>query len=130
MKSERKGQILMAVDVRADAVKLAELAAILSTPTSKQTASVSLFFGPTVAGSQKFVEAVGLDLRRALLGGHEISWTRPFVPDEPLKAELRLAEHTEKNGTEIGVVETRFTTPKGELVQTQRTTFIERALRA
>jgi len=29
---------------------------------------------------------------------------------------------------EIGVFETRFTTPAGELIQTQRTTFIERAV--
>ena len=130
MKSERKGQVLLSADVRADAIKLREMAAILDTPTAQQTASVSLFFGPTVSGSQKFVDAIGLDLRRALLGGHEISWTRPFVADEPLKAELRLVEYTEKNGTEIGIIETRFTTPKGELVQTQRTTFIERALRA
>lgn len=130
MKSELKGQVIMTAETRADAVKLAELATILGTPSAQKTASVSLFFGPTVSGSQKFVEALGLDLRRVLLGGHEISWVRPFVPDEPLKAELRLVEHTEKNGAEIGVVETRFTTPKGDLVQSQRTTFIERALRA
>lgn len=130
MKSELKGQVFMTADTRADAVKMAELAIILSTPTAQQTASVALFFGPTVSGSQKFVDALGLDLRGTLLGGHEVSWTRPFVPDEPLKAELRLVDYTEKNGVEIGVIETRFTTPKGDLVQFQRTTFLERKVPA
>lgn len=130
MKSELKGRVFLTADTRADAVKMAELGIILNTPTAPLTASVSLFFGPTVSGSQKFVEALGLDLRRVLLGGHEISWTRPFVPDEPLRAELRLADYTDKPEVEIAVVETRFSTPEGELVQSQRTTFLERKPRA
>ncbi len=128
MKGELKGEVLLKAQVRAHTVKMDEIAALLDTETGRETARIGLFFGPTLLGYQRFVAAIGLDLGRALLAGHEIEWTRPFVPDEPIEAELRLADHTLKNGSEIGTVETRFSTPSGELVQTQRTTFIERAV--
>ena len=113
----------------AHGIKMEELAhALGDTPTSRQTASIGLFFGPTVVGYRDFVDAISLDLNRALLGGHEASWHRPFQPDESVSAEMVMVEHTEKNGMQIGVFETRFTTPAGEPIQTQRTTFIERAV--
>lgn len=128
MRGDRKGQKLLGVTVKAHAVKMEELARALGdTPSAAETARIGLFFGPTIVGEQKLVEAIGLDLGRALLGGHEIAWTRPFDADEPVHAEMTMVEHTEKNGMEIGVLETRFTTPSGEPIQTQRTTFIERA---
>lgn len=129
MRKDRIGQPLLKASLVAHGVKLEELAhALGDTPTARTTATLGLFFGPTAVGYRSFVEAIQLDLERALLGGHETNWVRPFVADEPVLAELALVEHQERNGMEIGVVETRFTTPAGEPIQIQRTTFIERAV--
>src|ERR1700712_239463 len=111
MRSNRKGEVLLRTSLVAHGVKMDELAhALGDTPTAAQTASVGLFFGPTVIGYRDFVDAVSLDLNRALLGGHEATWTRPFRADEAVDAEMKMVEHTEKNGMEIGVFETRFST--------------------
>lgn len=126
MNGSLKGKTLARVDTRAHAVKIDELASLLGTPTAAQTARLNPFFGPTVVGEAKFVEALGLNLDRALLGGHVIEFHRPFVPDEPVHVEMRLADYSEKNGMQFGTVETRFATPRGEEIQLQLTTFIER----
>jgi acyl dehydratase len=107
-------------------VKIDELTALLGTSSGVDTARVLPFFGPTVAGESAFVDALGLRLDRALLGSHEVEFERPFVPDEPLNVQLTLADLSEKNGMQFGTIETRFTTPNGEEIQVQRTTFIER----
>lgn len=130
MRKDLQGKLLLSAEVCAHAVKLAEIEALLATETSVQAARIGLFFGPSVAGYRAFVDAIGLDLNRALLAGHEISWSRPFVPDERIRAELYLTDLTEKNGAEFGVVEARFIAENGETIQTQRTTFIERAVKA
>lgn len=130
MRKDLQGKLLLSAEVCAHAVKLAEIEALLATETSGQAARIGLFFGPSVAGYRAFVDAIGLDLNRALLAGHEISWSRPFVPDERIRAELYLTDLTEKNGAEFGVVEARFIAENGETIQTQRTTFIERAVKA
>ena len=131
MRREKNGQKLLSVSLVAHAIKLEELAhALGDTPCAPRTACLGLFFGPTVVGYRDFVDAIGLDLERALLGGHEITFARPFKADEPVRAEMTMVDHQEKNGMEIGVFETRFTTPAGEAIQTQRTTFIERARKA
>ena len=126
MKGELKGQVLLKTQTRAHAVKMAELQDLLGTTSGKDTARLALFFGPCVMGEAAFVKALGLNLDRALLGGHAIEFDRPFVPDEPLHVEMRLADYSEKNGMQFGTIETRFTTPNGEEVQVQTTTFIER----
>lgn len=131
MRSDRRGNVLLRARLVAHGVKLEELQhALGDTPTAVETAAIGLFFGPTVVGYRAFVDAIGLDLNRALLGGHEISWRRPFRADEPVVAEMTMVDHVDKNGMEIGIFETRFATPDGELIQAQRTTFIERALQA
>jgi hypothetical protein len=131
MKRDRIGQPLLKASLVAHQVKLDELShALGDTPTAQQTARLGLFFGPTVVGYRNFVDAIGLDLERALLGGHETRWVRPFVPDEQVHAEMKMVDYQERSGMEIGVFETHFTTPVGEPIQVQRTTFIERAPRA
>lgn len=128
MRAVAKDEVLIRADLVAHRVKLDELTRALGkTPTSPTTAAIGLFFGPTIAGEEAFVDAIDLDLTRALLGGHEISWSRPFEPDEHIVATLAMVSHSEKNGMEIGVFETKFATPGGEPIQVQRTTFIERA---
>lgn len=129
MRKDLQGKMLLSAEVRAHAVKLGEIEALLASDTGAKAARIGLFFGPSVAGYRAFVDAVGLDLNRALLAGHEIAWNRPFAPDEKVRAELYLTDITEKNGAEIGVVEARFIAENGETIQTQRTTFIERAVK-
>lgn len=126
MKGELKGQVLLRSETRAHAVKMAEMQAMLGTESAKDTARLALFFGPCVMGESGLVDALGLNLDRALLGGHAIESDRPFVPDEPVHVELRLADYSEKNGMQFGTIETRFTTPNGEPIQLQTTTFMER----
>ena len=131
MKSDLIGQVLVSASLRAHAVKLLELEQSLgASPTAARTAAVGLFFGPTVVGYRRFVDAIDLDLDRALLGGHELQWERPFEPDEPVEVSLIMVDHSTKGGMEFGVFETRFCTPAGALIQTQRTTFIERPRKA
>ena len=117
MNGSLKGKILATLETRAHAVKIAELEALLGTPNAAQTARLNLFFGPTVIGESNFVKTLELNLDRALLGGHEITFHRAFVPDEHLK-----------NCMHFGTIETRFATPYGEEIQVQTTTFIERML--
>lgn len=126
MKGELRGQVLLRAETRAHAVKIDELRALLGTESAGETARFALFFGPCVLGEAAFVGALGLNLDRALLGGHAIECDRPFVPDEPLQVEMRLADYSEKNGMQFGTIETSFTTPNGESIQVQTTTFIER----
>lgn len=126
MNGDLKGQVLLRTRIRAHAVKLDELEAALGTSTAAQTARLLPFFGPTVAGEAAFVKALGLRLERALLGGHAVAFQRPFIPDEVVEVEMRLADYSEKNSMQFGTIETRFTTPMGEEVQVQTTTFIER----
>jgi hypothetical protein len=131
MKSDRIGQSLLKAYLVAYQVKLDELAhALGDTPTAQETARLGLFFGPTVVGYRNFVDAIDLDLERALLGGHETRWVRPFEPDERVVAEMKMVDYQEKSGMEFGVFETSFATPAGDTIQVQRTTFIERAPRA
>jgi hypothetical protein len=126
MKAELLGKTLLRTKTRAHAVKIAELSTLLGTASATQTARMVPFFGPTVAGEAAFVEALGLNLSRALLAGHELEFERPFEPDEPVEVELILAEYSEKNGMQVGTIESKFCTPEGQLIQRQKTTFIER----
>src|ERR1700709_2803392 len=126
MRHLEKDRQLLAATLTVHPVKLEELAAALgSGPSATATASIGLFFGPTVVGYRKFVEAVDLDLDRALLAGHEATWYRPFAANEQVEAAMTMVDYSEKNGMEIGVFETSFSTPDGQLIQAQRTTFIE-----
>lgn len=126
MNAQMLGKTLLRTQTRAHAVKIDELQALLGTASAAQTARLVPFFGPTVAGEAAFVQALGLNLDRALLAGHALDFERPFVPDEPVDVELVLAEYSEKNNMQFGTIETRFSTPGGELIQRQKTTFIER----
>ncbi len=126
MNGSLKGKTLATVYTRAHAVKIAELEAMLNSKSGAETARLNPFFGPTVIGEAAFVKALELNLGRALLAGHAIEFQRPFVPDEPVHVEMRLADYSEKNGMQFGTIETRFTTPYGEEIQVQNTTFIER----
>jgi len=122
-----KGRVVHQAELRVEPVKLTELAAAIGTPHAALTASLVLWFGATIGGDQRLVDALSMDLSRALLSGHRYDWSRPFRPGESIQARLSVEDVYEKGTNHFAVLLTEFHDAAGELVQTQRTTFIERA---
>ncbi|MBS4728594.1 MaoC family dehydratase N-terminal domain-containing protein [Mycobacterium sp. SM1] len=120
-----KGEILIEVRQRVEPVKLAEVAAAIGTESADETARLTPYFGPTVAGEQLLVDRLGLDLSRALLAGQSYEWQRPFEPQEAVTIRVYIDDVYEKGSNTFGVVATEIRAESGELVQQQRTTFIE-----
>jgi len=127
MKPELKGTRLKTIRTRAHAVKMAELEKTLGTASAPETARVALFFGVTATGDLEIVEQIGLDLERGLLGGHEIRWQRPFEPDEEVVIDISLDDVYDKGKNRFAVVASVFSTPAGEEIQRQYSTFIQPA---
>lgn len=127
MNPSAKGQTLIEVSQRVEPVKLAELAAAIGTVSGSQTARLVPYFGPTIAGEQLLVDLLGLDLTRALLAGQSYEWSRPLEPEETVAIRVFIEDVYDKGGNTFGVVGTEIRDSVGELVQQQRTTFIERS---
>ncbi len=125
MNLSAKGETLIEVRQRVEPVKLAEVAAAIGTESAGETARLALYFGPTVAGEQLLVDRLGLDLSRALLAGQSYEWQRPFEPQEAVTVRVFIDDVYEKGSNTFGVVATEIRDESGELVQQQRTTFIE-----
>lgn len=126
MDLEAKGRVILEVERRVESVKLDELAAAIGTPTAHETAALVPFFGPTIAGEGALVKGIGLDLKRALLGGQSYSWTRPFEPGETLKISVRVEDVFDKGPMRFGIIVTEFSDSQGVRIQEQKTTFLER----
>jgi hypothetical protein len=127
MNPSAKGQTLIEVRQRVEPVKLAELAAAIGTDSGGETARLVPYFGPTIAGEQLLVDLLGLDLSRALLAGQSYEWRRPLEPGETVAIRVFIENVYEKGSNTFGVVATEIRDDSGELVQQQRTTFIERS---
>lgn len=127
MNPSAKGQTLIEVTQRVEPVKLAELAAAIGTPSGSETARLVPYFGPTVAGEQVLVDLLGLDLSRALLAGQSYEWSRPLEPGETVSIRVFIEDVYEKGDNTFGIVATEISDGSGEIVQQQRTTFIERS---
>jgi hypothetical protein len=127
MDTSIKGKTL-AEEVRViDPQKLDELATAIGTPTGTETATLVPYFGPTLAaGEQRFVDDLGLDLARALLGGLEYEWSRPFKAGETIHARVFVEDAYEKSSMVFAIVACEFTDADGGLIQRHRATFIER----
>ncbi len=130
MDLDAKGRVVAEATLRAEPLKLAELEAALGTSSAADTASLVLWFGPTIAGDAALVEALGLDLSRGLLSGHRYDWRRPFRPGEQVTARLTIDDVFRKGANQLGVLVAEFRDADGELIQTQHTTFIERGAAA
>ena len=124
MKPERKGSVLKTHRTRAYAARMADLEATLGTPTAAETARVALFFGVTIGRDFDVLEKMGMVLDETLMGGHEITWTRPFEPDEEVVVTVTLADVLDKGKNRIAVIESRFDTPDGQEIQRQYSTFV------
>lgn len=107
--------------------RLAELAAALGTTSGAQTATLVPYFGPTVAGETRFVEVLGLDLSRAMLGGLTYEWARPFRAGETVQVKIFIDKVFDKGSNRFGVVVAEFHDAERQLIQRQSSTFIERA---
>lgn len=127
MDTSVKGLVLAETTRQVDPLKLEELATALATATASETARLVPYFGPTmVGGEQPFVDKLGLDFSRALLGGIDYEWVRPFEAGETISAHVFVEEAYEKANKVFVVVTTEFTEPTGSLIHRQRATFIER----
>lgn len=107
--------------------RLAELAAALGTTSGAETATLVPYFGPTVAGEARFVEVLGLDLSRAMLGGLTYEWVRPFRAGETVAVKIFIDKVFDKGSNRFAVVVAEFHDVERQLIQRQSSTFIERA---
>lgn len=109
------------------AVKLKELAEALGREHSLDTAGLALYFGPTIAGESRLVDTLKLDLSKAFLVGQSYQWERPLIADETVTIKVFIEDVYLKGENSFGVVTTEIKDSFGTLVQTQKSTFIEKA---
>ena len=126
MRSDVVGDVVFEATLRVEPVKLAELAAAVGTDSAEDTARLVPWFGVTVGGDQLLVDALEMDLGRALLAGHRYEWHRPFESGEAITARVVVESVHTKGSNDFAVLRTEFRDQSGELAQTQTTTFIER----
>lgn len=127
MKLEAEGAVVHEGREVIGAARLADLAMAFGTESAEQTARLVPFFGPTVAGETHFVEVLGLDLSRALLGGLKYEWRRPFTLGEEVAAKVFIEKVFDKGSNRFGIVVAEFSGADGQLIQRQSSTFIERS---
>jgi acyl dehydratase len=70
---------------------------------------------------------IACEMDKVLMAGHELRWTRPFEPDEDIVIEITLDDVFDKGPKRFAVVRSRFTTPEGEEIQQQFSTFTQPA---
>ena len=127
MKPDLKGSHLKTIQTRAHAAKIAELAKILGTETAEETARVALFFGVTASWDLTIPNMIGADMEKVLMAGHELRWERPFEPDEEVVIDISLDDVFDKGDRRFAIVRSVFSTPAGDLIQEQRSTFTQPA---
>jgi hypothetical protein len=125
MNEGAKGTVLLSEQIRVTTEKLREMEQAIAPGSSSAAAGLVPFFGPVLAGDD-LVPALGLDFARGLLVGQSYEWGRAVVPDEVLDVEIRIDDVFQKGPSQFGVVVTEARAADGEIVQRQRTTFIER----
>lgn len=126
MNSSSKGKTVAEVSREVTSAHLEAVAAALGTPTAADTARVVPWFGPTVAGEQQLLDVLELDLSRALLAGQSYQWTRSLEVGETVAIKVVIDDVYEKGDNTFGIVKTEIRDASGDVVQEQRTTFIER----
>ena len=121
-----KGQALFTLQRTVDPQKLHEVATALDSATAAETATLVPFFGVTVGGEERIVEALQLDLARSLMAGISYEWVRPFRAQESVVVEVSVEDFYEKSGMQFVVILIRFADESGETIQMQRATFVEK----
>lgn len=120
------GRKIVDTDVVVDLARLARLSAAIGTESAEATALLVPFFAATAAGQDSVIGPLELDLSRALQGGQGFEWHRPFRVGETVHLEVVVVDLYEKNSTQFATVVAEFRDAGGELIQRQRTMFIER----
>lgn len=126
MDPQARGATLIDTEIVASKDKVADFCRAVSSPTAAQTATLALFFGPTVGSESTLVEGIDLDLSRALLGTLSYTWQRPFVPGERVRVQVTFEDVYDRGDNQFGVVVAEFRDQADQLVQRQSATFIER----
>lgn len=126
MKLEAEGSTVYRGEEVVETHRLNGLAWALGSASAEETAHLVPFFGPTIAGETHFVDVLGLDLSRALLGGITYEWVRPFRDGEVVETHVVIDKVFDKGSNRFGVVVAEFTDGDGALIQRQSSTFIER----
>jgi acyl dehydratase len=121
-----KGKVLFEVEEVLSSRQMETLAAAIGSSTSKETASLVPYFGPAIAGERALVDALNIDLRKALLGTQSYEWARPFQPGERVRIRVCVDDAYTKGNLRFAVVVSEFKDEQSELICRQRTVFIER----
>lgn len=124
MKPELKGQVVQQSRTRAYRARMEDLAATLGTPSAAETARVAIFFGAVAGRDLAIMDAIGVDMAKTLMAGHELDWKRPFEPDEAVEITVTLDDVFDKDGKRFAILKAVFATPDGEEIQTQKSTFL------
>lgn len=122
------GQIVVDTELVVDGARIEQLARAIGTPTAMDTALRAPFFGPTAAGQDSVVGPLQMDLSRALQGGQSYEWHRPFRVGETVRMTVTIEDILDKATLHLATVLAEFRGADGELIQRQRTSFIERAV--
>jgi acyl dehydratase len=126
MKLEAKGALIHEASMTVELPQLERLGAAIGTTSAAESAGLVTWFGATVGGDGPLVDALHMDLSRALLTGQGYRWRRPFQVGEDVSVRVVVDDVYEKGGNQFAVVLAEFRDAEGELIQAQTTTFIER----
>lgn len=128
MNLDMLGQVVVDTELLVDGARIEQLAKAIGTATAMDTALRAPFFGPTAAGQDSVVGPLQMDLSRALQGGQSYEWHRPFRVGETVRLTVTIEDILDKTTLHLATVLAEFRGADGDLIQRQRTAFIERAV--
>jgi hypothetical protein len=126
MNIEIKGKVLVDAELVVETERLAQLADAIGTKSASETAMLVPFFGPTAAGQDSVVGPLEMSLQRGLQGGQSYEWHRAFVPGETVRVTVVVEDILDKGTMHLATVLSEYRGVGGELIQRQRTVFVER----
>ena len=126
MNLETLGQVLVETEVVVEPASVALLVDALGTPHAQEVALRLPFFGPTVGGGDSVVGPIELSLERGLAGGQSFEWHRSFRPGERVSVVVSVEDIIDKGTLHLATVLSEYRDSDGELIQRQRTVFVER----
>ena len=126
MNLDTLGQVLVDTEVVVEPDAVRQLAEAIGTPTAGETALRLPFFGPTAGGGDSVVGPIDLSLERGLAGGQSFEWHRSFRPGERVSVVVSVEDIIDKGTLHLATVLSEYRGADGELIQRQRTIFVER----
>ncbi|MDE0676142.1 MAG: MaoC family dehydratase N-terminal domain-containing protein [Acidimicrobiaceae bacterium] len=126
MNLETLGQVLVETEVVVEPESVALLVDALGTPDAEEVALRLPFFGPTVGGGDSVVGPIDLSLERGLAGGQSFEWHRSFRLGERVSVVVSVEDIIDKGTLHLATVLSEYRDADGELIQRQRTVFVER----